>query len=57
MLKRYEKWKELVRISGPAGLRLIKRFYENGFKKNGKDIARPGCAPDLESSTKLKNSA
>lgn len=27
-LKRYEKWKDIVRISGPAGLRLIKEFHD-----------------------------
>ena len=27
-LKRYEKWKDIVRISGPAGLRLIKGFHD-----------------------------
>ncbi len=28
ILKRYEKWKDIVRISGPAGLRLIKGFHD-----------------------------
>jgi len=28
LLKRYEKWKDIVRISGPAGLRLIKEFHD-----------------------------
>jgi len=28
VLKRYEKWKDIVRISGPAGLRLIKGFHD-----------------------------
>ena len=28
LLKRYEKWKDIVRISGPAGLRLIKGFHD-----------------------------
>lgn len=28
LLKRYEKWKDVVRISGPAGLRLIKGFHD-----------------------------
>jgi len=26
VLKRYEKWKDIVEISGPAGLRLIREF-------------------------------
>jgi addiction module RelE/StbE family toxin len=28
LLKRYEKWKDIVRISGPVGLRLIKGFHD-----------------------------
>ncbi len=27
ILKKYEKWKDIVTISGPEGLRLIKYFY------------------------------
>ncbi len=32
ILKRYEKWKDIVRISGPAGLRLIKGFHDEALK-------------------------
>ncbi len=28
LLKRYEKWKDIIRISGPEGLRLIKGFHD-----------------------------
>jgi addiction module RelE/StbE family toxin len=28
VLKRYEKWKDIVSISGPQGLRLIKGFHD-----------------------------
>jgi len=28
VLKRYEKWKDIIRISGPPGLRLIKAFHD-----------------------------
>jgi addiction module RelE/StbE family toxin len=28
ILKRYEKWKDIVRISGPVGLRRIKGFHD-----------------------------
>jgi len=28
VLKRYEKWKDIVAISGPDGLRLIKGFHD-----------------------------
>jgi len=32
VLKRYEKWKDIVRLSGPAGLRLIKGFHDETLK-------------------------
>ena len=32
VLRRYEKWKDIVRISGPAGLRLIKGFYDEALR-------------------------
>jgi len=28
ILKRYEKWKDIATVSGPAGLRLIKGFHD-----------------------------
>ena len=28
VLKRYEKWKDIVGISGPAGLRAVKGFHD-----------------------------
>ena len=28
ILKRYEKWKDIARISGPVGLRAIKEFHD-----------------------------
>ncbi len=31
-LKRYEKWKDIVRISGPHGLRLIKGFHDEALR-------------------------
>ena len=31
VLKRYEKWKDIVAISGPAGLRLIKGFHDEAL--------------------------
>jgi len=31
ILKRYEKWKDIVTISGPQGLRLIKGFSDEGL--------------------------
>jgi len=31
ILKRYEKWKDIVAISGPRGLRLIKGFNDEGL--------------------------
>jgi toxin HigB-1 len=32
VLKRYEKWKDIVRVSGPQGLRLIKGFHDEALK-------------------------
>ena len=32
VLKRYEKWKDIVTISGPKGLRLIKGFHDESLK-------------------------
>ncbi|MBN1947326.1 MAG: hypothetical protein JW797_16775 [Bradymonadales bacterium] len=32
VLKRYEKWKDIVRISGPSGLRLIKGFHDEALQ-------------------------
>jgi addiction module RelE/StbE family toxin len=32
ILKRYEKWKDIVMISGPAGLRLIKGFHDESLR-------------------------
>ena len=32
VLKRYEKWKDIVHVSGPAGLRLIKSFHDEALR-------------------------
>ena len=32
LLKRYEKWKDIVRMSGPAGLCLIKGFHDEALR-------------------------
>ena len=32
ILKRYEKWKDIVRISGPSGLRPIKGFHDEALQ-------------------------
>jgi len=31
VLKRYEKWKDIVIISGPQGLRMIKGFHDESL--------------------------
>lgn len=31
ILKRYEKWKDIVHFSGPAGLRLITGFHDEAL--------------------------
>lgn len=32
VLKRYEIWKGIVRVSGPSGLRLIKGFHDEALR-------------------------
>ena len=32
ILKRYEKWKDIVNVSGPDGLRLIKGFHDETLR-------------------------
>jgi addiction module RelE/StbE family toxin len=32
ILKRYEKWKDIVRVSGPAGLRAIRGFNDEPLR-------------------------
>ena len=31
ILKRYEKWKDIARLSGPRGLRAVKGFHDEGL--------------------------
>ncbi len=33
ILARYEKWKDIVRVSGPQGLRLIKGFHDEALRR------------------------
>lgn len=37
ILKRYEKWKDIVSISGPSGLRLIRGFNDEALSGERKD--------------------
>jgi len=32
ILKRYEKWKDIVSLSGPQGLKLIKGFHDESLR-------------------------
>jgi toxin HigB-1 len=41
ILKRYEKWKDIAMLSGPAGLRAIRGFATNRCPANGKVIGPP----------------
>ena len=36
ILKRYEKWKDIVQLSGPAGLRLIRGFNDEPLRGDWK---------------------
>ena len=42
VLKRYEKWKDIVVISGPEGLRLIKGFHDEALKGQWKGYRSSG---------------
>ena len=37
ILKRYEKWKDIVAISGPTGLRMIKGFHDESLRGEWKN--------------------
>ena len=37
VLKRYEKWKDIVEISGPTGLRQIRGFNDEALRGDWKD--------------------
>jgi toxin HigB-1 len=37
VLKRYEKWKDIVALSGPPGLRLIKGFRDEALSEEWAD--------------------
>ena len=36
VLKRYEKWRDIVEISGPSGLRLIRGFRDEALRGDWK---------------------
>ena len=36
ILRRYEKWKDIVEISGPQGLRLIRGFHDKSLRGDWK---------------------
>jgi addiction module RelE/StbE family toxin len=36
VLKRYEKWKDIIQVSGPQGLRLIKGFHDEALRGDWK---------------------
>jgi addiction module RelE/StbE family toxin len=44
VLKRYEKWKDIARLSGPQGLRVIKGFHDEALSGewNGHRSSRLG---------------
>jgi addiction module RelE/StbE family toxin len=37
-VQRYEKWKDIVKISGPQGLKLIRGFHDEALSGNWKDF-------------------
>ena len=44
ILKRYEKWKDIARLSGPSRLRMIKGFHDESLSGEwkGHRSSRPG---------------
>ena len=44
VLKRYEKWKDIARVSGPPGLRAIKGLHDEALSGDwkGHRSSRPG---------------
>lgn len=42
VLKRYEKWKDIVTISGPPGLRAIKGFHDESLSGDWKGYRSSG---------------
>ena len=44
ILKRYEKWKDIVSLSGPSGLKLIKGFHDEALsgERQGQRSSRLG---------------
>jgi toxin HigB-1 len=32
ILRRYEKWKDIARLSGPPGIRLVKGFHDEALR-------------------------
>ena len=44
ILKRYEKWKDIVALSGPTGLRLVKGFNDEALRgeRQGQRSSRLG---------------
>ena len=54
ILKRYEKWKDIVAISGPQGLRLIIGFNDEALSGGGRVIARLDWASNIECSIALR---
>jgi addiction module RelE/StbE family toxin len=38
ILKRYEKWQDIVALSGPVGLRAIKAFHDEALSGNWKSF-------------------
>ncbi|MDT8318730.1 MAG: type II toxin-antitoxin system mRNA interferase toxin, RelE/StbE family [bacterium] len=42
ILKRYEKWKDVVGISGPEGLKLIKGFHDEALKRQWQGFRSSG---------------
>ena len=52
ILKRYEKWKDIARLSGPPGLRMIKGFHDEALSGEWKGHRSSRLLPAPSSATR-----
>jgi len=55
ILKRYEKWKDIVAISGPSGLKQIKGFKDEALRGDWKGYRSSGLNIQYRIIYKIKN--
>ena len=55
ILKRYEKWKDIVMLSGPSGLRLIKGFHDEALRGDWKGHRSSGLGQQYRVIYRIEN--